>query len=99
MKPEIEIVRIPVERSQARELADTIESARSGYLAAPRCNGVEVLSGAGNDEVVAIVRWSSAEAHEAALQTLDAAHFFKAVMTLASGPPDVRKYDAAAGAR
>ena len=78
MKPEIEIVRIPVERSQARELADTIESARSGYLAAPRCNGVEVLSSAGNDEVVAIVRWSSTEAHEAALQTLDAAHFFRA---------------------
>jgi len=97
VKPEIEIVRIPVERSRARALADTIESARSGYLAAPRCDGVEVLSGAGNDEVVAIVRWSSAEAHEAALQTLDAAHFFKAVMTLASGPPDVRKYDPPAG--
>jgi len=98
VKPEIEIVRIPVERSQARELADTIESARSGYLAAPRCNGVEVLSSAGNEEIVAIVRWSSAEAHEAALQTLDAAQFFRAVMTLASGPPDVRKYEPAVGA-
>ena len=30
MKPEIEIVRIPVERLRARELAHIIESARSG---------------------------------------------------------------------
>lgn len=93
MNPEIEIVRIPVEHARARELAETIESARSGYLASPRCNGVEVLSGAGGDEVTAIVRWSSAEAHEQALQSVDAAHFFKAVMTLAAGPPDVRKYE------
>ena len=99
MNPEIEIVRIPVEHARARELVDTIESARSGYLASPRCNGVEVLSGVGGDEVTAIVRWSSAEAHEEALQSLDAAHFFKAVMTLASGPPDVRKYEPVAGSR
>ena len=95
MKPEIEIVRIPVERSRARELAETIESARSGYLASPRCNGVEVLSGPDGDEITAIVRWSSAEAHERALQSVDAAQFFKVVMTLAAGPPDVRKYEPA----
>ena len=95
MKPEIEIVRIPVERSRARELTDIIATARSGYLAAPRCSGVEVLSGPDGDEVAAIVRWSSAEAHELALQSIDAAHFFKAVMTLASGPPEVRKYEPA----
>jgi quinol monooxygenase YgiN len=92
VKPEIEIVRIPVERERAQELAETIASARRGYLAAPRCNGVEVLSVPDGNEVTAIVRWSSAEAHEQALKSVDAAHFFKAVMTLASGPPDVRKY-------
>jgi hypothetical protein len=95
VNPEIEIVRIPVEASRARELAETIESARSGYLGSPLCSGVEVLSGSGGDEITAIVRWSSAEAHEQALHSVDAAHFFKAVMTLASGPPDVRKYEPA----
>jgi quinol monooxygenase YgiN len=96
VKPEIEIVRIPVEHARARELAETIESARTGYLSAPRCNGVEVLSAPDGDEITAIVRWSSSAAHEQALQGVDAAHFFKAVMTLASGPPDVRKYAPAA---
>ena len=95
MQPEIEIVRIPVEPSRALELTATIESARSGYLGSPRCSGVEVLSVPEGDEITAIVRWSSAEAHEQALQSVDAAHFFKAVMTLASGPPDVRKYEPA----
>ena len=96
MNPEIEIVRIPVEHSQARQLIDTLESACSGYLAAPRCDGVEVLSNAAGDEITAIVRWSSAAAHEEALQSVDAARFFRAVMTLASGPPDVCKYRPAA---
>ena len=99
MKPKIEIVRIPVERSRAPELAATIESARNGYLASPCCSGVEVLSGRDGDEITAIVRWSSAEAHEQALQSIEAAHFFKAVMTLASGPPDVSKYEPAAASR
>lgn len=93
MTSEIEIVRIPVEHSRARELAETIESARSGYLSSPRCNGVEVLSGAGGEEVMAIVRWLSHAAHEEALQSVDAAQFFKAVMTLAAGPPDVCLYE------
>jgi quinol monooxygenase YgiN len=95
VKPEIEIVRIPVEPSQARELIETIESARGGYLGSPRCGGVEVLSNPVGNEITAIVRWSSAEAHEQALQSVDAAHFFKAVMTLASGPPDVCRYEPA----
>jgi quinol monooxygenase YgiN len=99
VKPEIEIVRIPVERERARELAGAIESARRGYLSSPRCNGVEVLIVPDGDEITAIVRWSSAEAHEDALQSVDAAHFFKAVMTLASGPPDVRKYEPASERR
>jgi quinol monooxygenase YgiN len=95
MNAEIEIVRIPVDRSRAKELADAIRSARTGYLAPPRCSGLEVLSGVDGDEVTAIVRWSSAEAHEQALATPDSASFFKAVMALASGSPDVRKYEIA----
>ena len=75
-----------------RDALRTGDGARRGYLAAPRCNGVEVLSVPDGNEVTTIVRWSSPEAHEQALQSVDAAHFFKAVMTLASGPPDVRKY-------
>ena len=97
MKPEIEIVRIPVEPARARELAEAVLSARNGYLAPPRCSGVEVLSGNGGDEVTVIVRWSSAEAHGEALRGEHSAPFFNAVMTLASGPPDVRKYQPAAG--
>jgi quinol monooxygenase YgiN len=92
MKPEIEIVRIPVEPSRARELAAAVQSARTGYLAPPHCNGLEVLSAAAGDEVTAIVRWSSAEAHQEALNGRHSAPFFSAVMALASGPPDVRKY-------
>jgi quinol monooxygenase YgiN len=92
MKPEIEIVRIPVEPSRARELAAAVQSARNGYLAPPRCSGLEVLRGTGGDEVTAIVRWSSAEAHEEALRGEHSASFFGAVMALASGPPDVRRY-------
>jgi quinol monooxygenase YgiN len=92
MKPEIEIVRIPVHGSRARELAAAVQSARSGYLAPPRCTNLEVLTGAGGDEVTAIVRWSSAEAHDEALKGEHSGAFFSAVMALASGPPDVRKY-------
>jgi quinol monooxygenase YgiN len=96
MKPEIEIVRIPVEPARARELAEAVLSARNGYLAPPLCSGLEVLSGTGGDEVTAIVRWSSAEAHQTALGGEHSAAFFSAVMTLASGPPDVRRYQSAA---
>jgi len=95
MKVEIEIVRIPVDRSRAQELAEAIQSARTGYLAPPRCSGLEVLTGDDGDEVTAIVRWSSAEAHAQALEGSESASFFKAVMALASGPPDVRKYELA----
>jgi quinol monooxygenase YgiN len=95
MKPEIEIVRIPVEPSRARELAEAVQSARNGYMAPPHCNGLEVLSGTGGDEVTAIVRWSSSEAHEEALRGEHSAPFFSALMALASGPPDVRKYQPA----
>ena len=92
MNPEIEIVRIPVEPSRARELAEAIRSARKGYLAPPRCTNLEVLTGTGGDEVTAIVRWSSAEAHAEALWGEHSAAFFSAVMALASQSPDVRKY-------
>jgi quinol monooxygenase YgiN len=99
MIPEIEIVRIPVEHSRARELAATIESARAGFLAFPRCNGCEVLTGAAGDEVIAIVRWSSVAAHEEALRSADATRFLEAVAALAAGPPEVRKYEPVTGAQ
>ena len=92
MNPEIEIVRIPVEPSRAQQLAEAVQSARNGYLAPPRCTSLEVLTGTGGDEVTAIVRWSSAEAHAEALRGEHSAAFFSAVMALASQSPDVRKY-------
>ena len=95
MKVEIEIVRIPVDRSRARELAETIESRASRLPAPPRCSGRRsAVTGDDGDEVTAIVRWSSAEAHEAGARGSESASFFKTVMALASGPPEVRKYDA-----
>jgi quinol monooxygenase YgiN len=97
LKPEIEIVRIPVERSRANALVSAIDAARAGYLAPPGCAGVELLVALDSDEVTAVVRWSSAEAHEQALKSAHSAAFFNAVMAVACGPPDVRKYEPAAG--
>lgn len=97
MTLEIEIVRIPVDPARMPELVSVLEGARDGYLAGPACVGVELLTSADSADVAAIVRWSSAQAHEAALRSMDAALFFKAVMGLASGPPEVRKYAPVAG--
>jgi quinol monooxygenase YgiN len=97
MNPEIEIVRIPVERARAPALVSAINSARAGYLAPPGCAGVELLVAIDSDEITAVVRWASAEAHEQAIKSAHSAAFFNAVMAVACGPPDVRKYEPAAG--
>jgi quinol monooxygenase YgiN len=97
MAAEVEIVRIPVEPARSRELISVLLSARKGYLAAPACTQLDLLKSAAGDEVAVILHWSSPQAHENALQSVDAALFFKAVMGLASGPPEVRKYELAEG--
>ena len=92
MTPEIEIVRIPVSAVRAPELIQALEQARAGYLATPACQDLRLLVNQARDEVVAIVTWSSAQAHAEALKTAHAASFFKAVSTFASARPDVRSY-------
>jgi quinol monooxygenase YgiN len=93
MTAEVEIVRIPVEPARSQELVSVLQSARKGYLAAPACTQLELLRSAAGDEVAVILHWSSAQAHEQALQSADASVFFKALMGLASGSPEVRKYE------
>ncbi len=49
------------------------------------------------DEVAAIVTWLSAEAHNEAAKTPQAAEFFKVVSNYAAGRPEVRRYRLVAG--
>ena len=86
MAHELEIVRIPVHPSRARELAQAINAARGGYLAAPACASVDLWVSEAGDEVAAIIDGSSA------LQDARAAEFFKVVAAFATGAPEVRKY-------
>lgn len=92
MAHELEIVRIPVHPSRARELAQAINAARGGYLAAPACASVDLWVSEAGDEVAAIIDWSSAQAHAQALQDARAAEFFKVVAAFATGAPEVKKY-------
>jgi quinol monooxygenase YgiN len=92
MTAEIEIVRIRVDPQGATQLAQAVEAARGGYLAAPACHGVELLLSGERDELVAIVTWDSAQAHAEALRTPHAPVFFESVAAFALGAPDVRRY-------
>src|SRR5262245_55592966 len=92
MGVEIEIVRIPVVAARARQLAVALKAARSGYLAAPACADLEILTTQANDEVVAIVRWSSASAHEQATRGPHAQAFFSLVGSYAAGTPQLSRY-------
>jgi quinol monooxygenase YgiN len=92
MAQELEIVRIPVQTGNAQSLLDALQSARAGYLSSPACQNLALLLNEAADEVVAIVTWSSAEAHNEAAQRPDAASFFKLVTSFANGRPEVRRY-------
>lgn len=94
---EIEIVRIPTAPEQADDLVRTLQAARSGYLAPPACAALDIARGEG--EVVAIIRWISAEAHARAAQLLAAGELFSAVERLASGPPSLETLPAPCGGR
>ena len=82
---QIEIVRIPVAPEKADALADALAAARDGYLTSPACQALDIARGEG--EVVAIIHWLSAEAHEAAANMPEAGELFGAVQELAAGPP------------
>src|SRR5665213_4112397 len=95
MTQEFEIVRIPVTPASAFELVQVLDGARTSYLAAPVCQDVKLFINEARNEVAAIVTWASAPAHAQALQTPQAASFFKAVSAFAAGRPDVRSYKSA----
>ena len=92
MAQELEIVRIPVQPTSAHALLDALQAARTGYLSAPACQALSLLLNEAADEVVAIVTWDSAAAHNEAAQSPDAEPFFKLVTQFANGRPDVRRY-------
>lgn len=94
---EIEIVRIPVAPDNADALNEALERARSGYLAPPACVALQI--GRGEGEVVAIIHWASAEAHQTAANTPEAGALFGEVQRLASGPPALETLAAARAGR
>lgn len=94
---EIEIVRIPVAPDKADDLAAALQSARASYLAPPACAALNIARGEG--EIVAIIHWTSAEAHKRAAQLPAAGALFAAVGELASGPPSLETLPASGGGR
>jgi quinol monooxygenase YgiN len=92
MAQEFEIVRIPVQAAKAAQLIEALQAARSGYLAAPACQGLTLLLNEAADEVAAVVTWLSADAHNEAAKKPEAGAFFQVVTTFANGRPDVRRY-------
>ncbi|HWJ48119.1 MAG TPA: antibiotic biosynthesis monooxygenase, partial [Candidatus Udaeobacter sp.] len=95
MGRETEIVRIPVRLQNQRKMLRAIESGRSGYLSAPACRGLKVLTNAQQDELVLIITWESAEAHDESLRGPHCAAFFEGVVALAAGPPQTARYQPA----
>jgi quinol monooxygenase YgiN len=95
MTPEIEIVRMSVDPDRAAELVRALEQARAGFLAPPSCEEIRLLLAEERDEVVAIITWSSSEAHDRALQAPAAESFFRALGQLTAGPPSVGRYASA----
>ena len=95
MVRETEIVRIPVRLENQKKMLRAIESGRSGYLSAPACRGVELLTNAQQDELVLIITWESAEAHDDSLRGPHCPAFFEGVVALAAGPPQTTRYQPA----
>ena len=91
---EIEIVRIPVSAENREALASALQAARSSYLAPPACTALDIAHGEG--ELVALIRWASAEAHREAAQLPSAGELFGQIQQLASGPPSIETLGAPA---
>lgn len=91
---EIEIVRIPVAPANRAGLVAAIKQARADYLAPPACLGVDIA--ATENEVVAVIRWASRDAHQAASQTSPAGILFAAVQKHAAGVPSLETLPAQA---
>jgi 2,3-dihydroxy-2,3-dihydrophenylpropionate dehydrogenase len=87
---EIEIVRIPATGANAAALVKALGKARQGYLAPPACLGVDISSTP--SEVVAIIRWASAQAHRHAATGPAAGEFFEAVQRLAESAPELQLF-------
>jgi hypothetical protein len=92
MEPEVEIVSIPVSAENRDRVIQAIRVARSGYLSTPACESVALLGNSDVGEVVAVIRWTSAKDHEAALRRSDCASFFRSVAALASAAPDATRF-------
>ena len=91
---EIEIVRIPVSAENREALASGLQAARSSYLAPPACTALDIAHGEG--ELVALIRWASAEAHREVAQLPSAGELFGQIQQLASGPPSIETLGAPA---
>jgi 2,3-dihydroxy-2,3-dihydrophenylpropionate dehydrogenase len=86
---EIEIVRIPTDPTNAAALKAAVRERRADYFGPPHCVALDVRSSADDTEVVAVVTWTSEEAHKAAQQGPGAAALFAAVAMLAAGAPRI----------
>jgi quinol monooxygenase YgiN len=85
----VEIIHLPVAAERADALVDAIRAGRSSYLAAPRCERVQVLRGAGSTEVAVVARWASQAAHDEAAAEPATKAFLDDVGRLAAGPPSL----------
>lgn len=88
----VEIIHLPVEADKAEALEAVIRAGRETYLAAPRCEGLEVLRAVSGEELVVLATWASQEAHDEAAAEPTTSAFLDEVGALAAGPPDVAFY-------
>lgn len=83
---EIEIVRLPVATGQMEAVRALVrQAARDGYLARPACLSADMAEH-GEDAVI-VIRWASADQHQAAAASTAGQAFFAALGPLAAGPP------------
>jgi quinol monooxygenase YgiN len=83
----IEVVRIPVDPTNAAALEAVIRERRSDYFAPPHCLALDFGQSGDSTEVIAVVTWASKEAHATAGRDPGAAALFAAVGKLAAGAP------------